>query len=114
MNALHDGRNYLIDRYSISMMPSASALKYLSRKKAGKGGGILIFGNPDLGDSKLDLAYAEQEAEMLPVSDRNPKYSSARRRQRQLYASIAATTVIYTSPPMASSIRSTHCNQRSC
>ena len=62
MNALHDGRGYLIDRYSISMMPSASALKYLSKKTAGKGGGILIFGNPDLGDAKLDLAYAEQEA----------------------------------------------------
>jgi CHAT domain-containing protein len=62
MNALHDGRSYLIDRYSISMMPSASALKYLSKRKAGKNGGILIFGNPDLGDARLDLAYAEQEA----------------------------------------------------
>jgi CHAT domain-containing protein len=62
MNALHDGRIYLIDRYSISMMPSASALKYLGKKRVGKSGGILIFGNPDLGDAKLDLAYAEQEA----------------------------------------------------
>ena len=62
MNALHDGRGYLIDRYSIRMMPSASALKYLSRKEVEKNGGVLIFGNPDLGDPKLDLAYAEQEA----------------------------------------------------
>jgi CHAT domain-containing protein len=62
MNALHDGRSYLIDRYSISMMPSASTLKYLSKRNVGKNGGILIFGNPDLGDAKLDLAYAEQEA----------------------------------------------------
>jgi len=62
MNALHDGRSYLIDRYSISMMPSASTLKYLSKRKVEKNGGILIFGNPDLGDAKLDLAYAEQEA----------------------------------------------------
>jgi CHAT domain-containing protein len=62
MNALHDGHGYLIDRYSISMMPSASALKYLSKRKADKNGGILIFGNPDLGDAKLDLTHAEQEA----------------------------------------------------
>jgi CHAT domain-containing protein len=62
MNALHDGRSYLIDRYSISMMPSASALKYLSMKKVRKNEGILIFGNPDLGDAKLNLVYAEQEA----------------------------------------------------
>jgi len=62
MNALHDGRGYLIDHYSIRMMPSASALKYLSRKEVEKSGGVLIFGNPDLGDLKFDLAYAEQEA----------------------------------------------------
>ncbi len=62
MNALHDGRSYLIDRYGICMMPSASALKYLSKGKARKSGGVLIFGNPDLGDARLDLAYAEREA----------------------------------------------------
>jgi CHAT domain-containing protein len=44
------------------MMPSASALKYLSKGKARKSGGVLIFGNPDLGDARLDLAYAEREA----------------------------------------------------
>jgi len=62
MNVLHDGNGYLIDRYSIRMMPSATAMKYISRKKADKTGGILIFGNPNLGDPKLDLIYAEQEA----------------------------------------------------
>jgi CHAT domain-containing protein len=62
MNALHDGNGYLIDRYSIRMMPSASAMKYMIKKKADKSGGILIFGNPNLGDHKLDLMYAEQEA----------------------------------------------------
>ena len=62
MNALHDGRSYLIDRYSVSMMPSAGALKYLSKVKARKGGGVLIFGNPDLGEARIDLAYAEREA----------------------------------------------------
>jgi len=61
-NALHDGKDFLIDRYSIRVMPSASAMKYLVSKKANKGGNILVFGNPDLGDSRFDLAFAEKEA----------------------------------------------------
>lgn len=62
MYALFDGNGYLIDRYSIRMMPSASAMKYLSEKKTTKGGSILIFGNPDLGDPQYDLEYAQNEA----------------------------------------------------
>jgi len=71
MNALHDGSGYLIDRYSIRMMPSASAIKYLSKKKVEETGGILIFGNSDLGDPELDLMYAEQEA--IEVANIRPK-----------------------------------------
>jgi len=62
MNALHDGAGYLIDRYSMRMMPSAGAMKYLGEKKADGKKGILIFGNPDLGDSRYDLEYAQREA----------------------------------------------------
>ncbi len=69
-NALHDGKGYLIDRYSIRIMPSSSAIKYLSGRKAGKSGGILIFGNPDLGDPKYDLEYAQKEA--TEVANINP------------------------------------------
>ncbi len=62
MNALHDGQGYLIDRYSIRMMPSASSMKYLREKKTTGRGGILAFGNPDLGDPTHDLEYAQKEA----------------------------------------------------
>jgi len=61
-NALHDGKGYLIDRYGIRMLPSASVIKYLQAKKSAKPGGILAFGNPDLGDSSYDLVYAQNEA----------------------------------------------------
>ena len=71
MNALHDGNGYLIDRYSIRMMPSASAMKYLGEKKTAKGGGILVFGNPDLGDPKYDLEYAQREA--VEIAEIRPK-----------------------------------------
>lgn len=62
MNALHNGKDYLIDHYKIRLMPSASAMKYLKEKKNDKPGGILAFGNPDLGDPSHDLAFAQKEA----------------------------------------------------
>jgi CHAT domain-containing protein len=62
LNALHDGNGYLIDRFSIRLMPSASVLPYLRKSTAETNGGILIFGNPDLGDPKADLEYAQKEA----------------------------------------------------
>jgi len=72
VNALHDSNGYLIDRFSIRMMPSAGAMKYLSERKADKKGGILIFGNPDLGDSKHDLEYAQREAaEIAKISPKS-------------------------------------------
>lgn len=60
--ALHDGKDYLIERYSIRMLPSASMFKYLQRNKSEKPGDILAFGNPDLGDQKYNLVNAENEA----------------------------------------------------
>jgi CHAT domain-containing protein len=64
-NALSDGRTYLIERYSLRMLPSASVIKYLRAKKTFKPADILAFGNPDLGDPRLDLAYAQQEAQAV-------------------------------------------------
>lgn len=61
-NALHDGQGYLIERYSIRMLPSASVIKYLQTKRSSKPAGILAFGNPDLGDPRQDLVYARSEA----------------------------------------------------
>jgi CHAT domain-containing protein len=60
--ALYDGKDYLIERYSIRMLPSASMFKYLQRNKSEKPGDILAFGNPDLRDQKYNLVNAENEA----------------------------------------------------
>lgn len=70
MAALHDGTRYLIDRYSMRMMPSASAMIYLQGKHFDRNGGILAFGNPDLGDPNADLAFAQNEA--LEVAKKRP------------------------------------------
>lgn len=58
-----DGR-FLIERYALRSAPSASVLKFL-RPSPAPGGTktrVLVLGNPDLGDPKLDLAFAEAEA----------------------------------------------------
>jgi CHAT domain-containing protein len=61
-NALHDGKGYLIDRYSFRILPSASVIKFLQNRHVSKPTGILAFGNPDLGDPRYDLVYAQNEA----------------------------------------------------
>jgi CHAT domain-containing protein len=61
-NTLNSGSNYLIDKYSVSYLPSASIMKFLKQKKTQKTYGALIFGNPDLGDPQYDLKYAGEEA----------------------------------------------------
>lgn len=60
-HALHDGQGFLLDRYLIRTLPSASVLRYLPDAGAIAGGELLALGNPDLGDASLDLRYAEEE-----------------------------------------------------
>jgi len=62
MSALYNGKDYMIDHYNIRLMPSASAMKYLREQRNDKTGGILAFGNPDLGNPDYDLAFAQKEA----------------------------------------------------
>ena len=60
--ALHDGSQYLIDRYSLRYLPSASVIEYLqSATPARPAQGAFVIGNPDL-PGQQPLAYAEQEA----------------------------------------------------
>ena len=78
-NALHDGNSYLIERYSLRLLPSASVLKYLKGVRPQTAGTLLAFGNPDLGDPQLDLKYAQAEA--LSVSKILPNSKALVRRE---------------------------------
>jgi CHAT domain-containing protein len=60
--ALFDGKEYLIDRFSIRMLPSASILSFLKERAKQEDRGALIFGNPKLDDPKYDLKFAQDEA----------------------------------------------------
>ena len=51
-----------IDRYTLRMLPAASVINLLKPVLMEKNAPTLTFGNPDLGDAKLDLAFAEGEA----------------------------------------------------
>jgi CHAT domain-containing protein len=57
---------YLLDRYVIRLLPSASLLRLL---RTPKGGGIMLaLGNPDLKDASLDLPGAQHEVESIAKS----------------------------------------------
>lgn len=64
--ALQDGHGrFLIDRYSLRFLPSASVLKYLRPAIQKKEIRLLALGNPDLNDPRLDLQFAEGEAKLV-------------------------------------------------
>lgn len=72
--ALYDGMDYLIERYNVHMLPSASMFKYLRGEKSKKPGDILAFGNPYLGDQKYNLVNAENEAIAVSKTLPHSKY----------------------------------------
>lgn len=69
-NALCSKKGYLIDRYSIRMLPSASVMVFLKPGTQARAGGLIVFGNPDLKDSRYDLPFAEAEA--LAIAKERP------------------------------------------
>jgi len=71
-SALQDSAGkFLIDRYGLRFLPSASVLKYLRPVMQNNGAPLLALGNPDLHNPALDLAFAEGEAKL--VGAMNPK-----------------------------------------
>ncbi len=63
-NALYNGSDFLIDQYDISILPSASVMAFLNKQVTAPQP-LLILGNPELGDPKLALPGAEQEAKAI-------------------------------------------------
>ena len=62
--------HWLVERFTLTTLPSASVLKYLGDKGAGAGAATLAIGNPDLGPG-LELRFAEREARLV-AADRGP------------------------------------------
>ena len=62
---------FLIDLASMRMLPSASVLKFLNPLTDASPARLLVLGNPDLGDSRLDLEFAGEEARLIAGSQAN-------------------------------------------
>lgn len=69
--ALRDERGYLVERWAMRVLPSAGVLPFLPPPGKGYGDNLVIFGNPDLGDSSQDLPSAEQEARAIAAGTGN-------------------------------------------
>ncbi|MDR3322997.1 MAG: CHAT domain-containing protein [Zoogloeaceae bacterium] len=63
--ALHDGRASLIAGHDLRFLPSVSTQKYLRPPRKVALDNMLLFGNPDLGNSEFDLPSAEDEANVI-------------------------------------------------
>ena len=69
--ALTDGSKYLIDRYTISVLPSASVLEYVVKKRKEAKEKALVLANPKT--EHMPLGYAEVEGRMLESLFSNPE-----------------------------------------
>lgn len=67
LHALHDGKNYLIDRFTISYVPSASVYALTRRRRLGPGTRSLILGIPD-SRAPWILSEVGEVAAVLPDS----------------------------------------------
>ena len=73
-NALFSGKEFLIDRYNISILPSASVLQYLKKPECEVANyRLFAIGNPDLGNSKYDLFFADDEIQKVSAVWANSK-----------------------------------------
>jgi len=62
-----DGR-YLIEKYPLYYLSSASLLQFVKEKRKAGGEKVLAFGNPDLGDPDKNLEFAELEAKEVKAA----------------------------------------------
>lgn len=57
--------SFLSDRYQMRFLPSASVLKFLRPASPRGQAPLLALGDPDLGDPRYDLRFAEEEAKTV-------------------------------------------------
>jgi len=72
-NALYGKDGFLIDRYNIRILPSASVMKFFRDRRESYPGNLLAFGNPDLGNPDFDLPGAQEETIMITKEDHKSK-----------------------------------------
>lgn len=71
--ALSNGRRFILDEAALRVLPSAGVLRHLTAKTAAKKPAALVMGNPDAGDAKFDLKFAQDEAKSIAGMMRGSK-----------------------------------------
>ena len=111
--ALMQDDQYLVDKFTIRMLPSASVLKFLRPRKAAKLSESLVLGNPDLHNPDLDLPGAEEEAQAvaqllsaphLLLRDRATKQAFSRLAPQAKYVHVASHGEFNDRQPLASGL----------
>ncbi|MBN1896059.1 CHAT domain-containing protein [bacterium] len=93
--------NFIMDRFSLSVAPSATVLGYCmekgeNRSPGGKSLRVLALGNPDLGDEAMDLPFAGKEVESLTrVYDQVTQFFGAEANEGTLRREIAKNDLIH-------------------
>ena len=86
--ALYDGNRYLIEKFTISYIPSLSILPFIQQNDQDESPRILAFGNPDLGNAALDLPATEKEVasikSIFPAADILKRQNASEAKAKQL------------------------------
>ncbi len=76
-SALMASDRFLLEKYAIRILPSASVMQFLNEERKPQQT-LLLMGNPDLGKPEYDLPYAEQEVVNIAASWKNAKVLTRR------------------------------------
>ena len=99
-----DGR-YLIEKYPVYYLSSASLLQFVKEKSKAGGEKVLAFGNPDLGDPEKNLEFAELEAKEVKAVYPESSVYIRKEATEEKSKTLSPTMTSFTSPPMQNSMR---------
>ena len=92
--ALNDGRQFMVDRYAISVVPSSSVIEYVVRKRNKDRGRFLAFANPET--DYVPLGFAEIEvANIKRLFPENEVYSKNKATEARAKGRSASSDIIH-------------------
>lgn len=92
--ALNDGKQFMVDRYAISVVPSSSVIEYVVKKRNKDQGRFLAFANPET--DYVPLGFAEIEVENIKrFFPKNEVYSKTKATEAKAKGRSASPDIIH-------------------
>ena len=92
--ALNDGKQFMVDRYAISVVPSSSVIEYVVKKRNKDQGRFLAFANPET--DYVPLGFAEIEVENIKrFFPKNEVYSRTKATEAKAKGRSASPDIIH-------------------